>query len=182
MTDTPRLFEHPNQATTPDADAAPARPPSRSDTVGYARRWLSGRLDAEDPTDCPTCGRHARVYRRKLHATIARGLISLYRDGEPHPGWTHTPSLPGDTHEISHAAYWQLIEAAPQRRNDGGRAGYWRLTGNGTRFVQGQLVIHPVVLVFDGTARGWEGTLTDIRGCLGDRFDYNELMGLGGTR
>ena len=68
--------------------------------------------------------------------------------------------------------WWGLIEAPK-----GGKPGMWRVTEAGERFVRGPLNVHSHVVMYDDRMLRFDGELTDIRGALGDRFDYDELMG-----
>ena len=143
-------------------------------TLGEARAMLRELVD--EGHDCPCCGQLAKVYERKINSTMARALITLYTHGGA-DGFRHCPSLPGDTHEISQFAWWGLVTDKDARREDGGRAGYWRLTDKGTAFVTGALAVPKVARVYDHRCLGLAGPEVAITDCLGDRFDYRELMG-----
>jgi hypothetical protein len=126
---------------------------------------------------CPTCGHIDNTYERKIHATLAKALITLYKHSE-WPDFTHCPSLPGDTHEISQLEWWGLIEEERTVRPDGGRAGRWRITVEGARFVKGIHKVEKYAVLEPGPILvGHTGPMVDIKDCLGDKFDYRELMG-----
>lgn len=124
---------------------------------------------------CPSCEQAVKVYRRKLNSTLARALIQLYRHGGEHD-FIHAPSLPGDTHEMSQASWWGLIFDEGQRREDGGRAGFWKLSERGVRFVLGQGRIEEHAVIYNGRCVALEGQAVSILDSLGARFDYAELM------
>lgn len=71
----------------------------------------------EDGHTCPLCTQHAQVYRWSLYSTAAHALILFYREG-------------GTT----------------EPRDDGGRSGYWRVTGRGAAFVRNEIDIPKYVL------------------------------------
>lgn len=141
-------------------------------TLGDARDTLRDLVDQGHP--CPCCTQFAKVYRRKINATMARALISLWRTSDHQ--FVHAPSLPGDTHEMSQLVWWGLIAEEAARREDGGRAGWWRVTDLGERFVLCQARVPKYARIYDGRCLGVHGDLVSIRDCLGDRFDYGELM------
>jgi hypothetical protein len=122
---------------------------------------------------CPGCTQHAKIYRRKINSTMARALITLWRAGE---GFHHGPSLRGDTHELSQLKWWELIEEEPIVREDGGRAGYWRITEKGEWFVKGESMLPRIARIYDSKVLNLVGEPVNIRHCLGSRFNYEELM------
>lgn len=124
---------------------------------------------------CPACDQYARTYSRRLHSTIARALIALYRAGGDDT-YIHGPSLPGDTHELSTAARWDLITEEKITRPDGGRAGFYVLTERGRRFVLRGESISEYVEVYNGETVGFTGDNVSITACLGRKFDYADLM------
>jgi len=142
-------------------------------TLREAKRWLSDRLS--DGAHCPCCGQIAKVYRRKVNSTMARALIQLYRHGGT-TDFVHAPSLPGDTHEMSQLSWWGLIEEERIRREDGGRAGWWKLTERGALYVTNRLQIQEYAVVYDGTLVRLEGQLRSIQAALGKRFNLRDLM------
>jgi hypothetical protein len=79
--------------------------------------------------------------------------------------------------------YWGLVNESDEQRPDGGRAGWWRVTDLGARFVAEDAIVRKYVYVFDGRPVLGPGRVTfdgpyiSIRTALGKRFDYNALMG-----
>lgn len=148
------------------------RSPTGSRTLDDARGWLRERVD--DGATCPCCGQFAKVYRRKINGTMARALITLYR----HAGRTyaHAPSLPGDTHEMSQLSWWGLVEDEGTLRDDGGRAGWWRVTDAGEAFVRDLSTVPKYARIYDHRCLNLVGDPVGIRDALGKRFRYDELM------
>ena len=70
-----------------------------------------------------------------------RSVIALYR--QRRLDWSHLPSvvkrrIPDVAHQggyMTLAGHWDLIEEERALRDDGGRAGVWRVTGTGERFL-----------------------------------------------
>lgn len=148
---------------------------TRYTVLMQARTWLRQRL--RDGEKCPCCGQYAKIYRRSIHASLARSLIRLHQAAKnSEGGWVHVPTAIGPACEIGKARYWGLVEEATVKRDDGGRKGYWRLTPDGQAYVRGHKAIPRYALLYDGRCLGFEGPLVDIRDALADRFDYKKLM------
>lgn len=141
------------------------------------RDWLRGHVD--DGVRCPACDQMAKVYKRPLHSGVARVLIAMYHDDSDPEGWVYIPSLRGIElgGDTAKARYWGLIEERPERRDDGGRAGWWRLTNLGRSFVRGTVSIPKYARIYDGRCLGLKGDPVTIRDVLGQKFNYDDLMG-----
>ncbi len=124
---------------------------------------------------CPLCTQMAKVYRRKINSTMARTLIKLYRAGGT-TNFVHAASLPGDTHEASQLVWWGLVEEERVVRPDGGKAGRWRVTAEGERWVRAAGSVQCYALIYDGRVLGHEGHPYTIGEALGKKFNYFELM------
>lgn len=144
-----------------------------STSLQDAREWLA--LNLREGAICPCCQTVAKVYRRRVHKTIARALIQMYRHGAAHE-FVHTPSLPGDTHEVSQASWWNLIQEEKISRADGGRAGWWKLTPTGVAFVENKIAVPEYALIYDSRLVKLEGDSKSIEDALGKNFNYFELM------
>lgn len=148
---------------------------SENVTLGHAKAWLRSRV--MDGEKCPCCGQMAKVYRRRIHHTIARALITLYRLGrEEDEYWVHVPTAISPACEVGKARYWGLVEEATVLRDDGGRAGWWRLTDEGVMFVRGLHLVQTHAKIYDGRCLGFDGDMVSITDCLGSKFDYQALM------
>lgn len=135
--------------------------------------WL--RKNVDKGAHCPVCEQYAKVYKRKLNAGMARSLIRMYRAGGLE--YVHLPTTIGSrSREEGKLRYWGLVEEELEKRPDGGRSGYWRVTPLGELFIQGGTSVYSHARVYDGRCLSLTGTLIDIKGALGSRFDYDELM------
>lgn len=140
-----------------------------------ARNWLRDRV--EDGASCPCCTQRAQVYKRKINSTMTRALISLYRAEETNEyGFVHAPSLPGDTHEMSQLAWWDLIQEEKIQRPDGGRAGWWRMTETGSAWVRGAISVPTYARIYDSRVLALVGDPCWVKDALGTRFSYHDLM------
>jgi hypothetical protein len=138
-----------------------------------ARDWLRQRLD--EGAKCPCCTQMARIYRRRVNAGMAHSLILMYRKAGK--DWIHLPTeIPARSREEGKLAYWGLAEEATERRDDGGRAGWWRVTERGEQFVLNKITISRWACIYDGRFLRYEGELVSIKDALGAKFDYQLLM------
>jgi hypothetical protein len=147
-------------------------------TLGQARQWLRDRID--EGARCPCCTQYAQVYRWSLYSTATAMLIRLYRVGGIE-SFVESKSvkLPGQGGDATRLRFWGLVEQEPERRQDGGRSGWWRVTDQGRLFVLGAITIPKYAYVFDGRCLRFDGPPVSIRDALGTRFDYSEMMGHG---
>jgi hypothetical protein len=139
------------------------------------RDWLRERV--KHGAECPCCAQYAKVYRRKINASMAVGLIRMYRMADT--DWVHVPDLNLPGGDLLKTRYWGLIESHPEitEREDGSkRVGIWRLTGIGERFVLGGFAVPKYAHIYANRALNYSGPPVSIREALGDRFDYRELM------
>lgn len=143
-------------------------------TLGEARVLLRGLVD--EGHACPCCTQLAKVYRRKLNAGMAVSLIRMYRiQGERE--WIHLPTEIGArSREEGKLRYWGLVEEMTEPREDGGRAGWWRVTDRGGMFVREEIVVLSHAKIYDGRCLALTGARVSILDCLGAKFNYAELM------
>lgn len=131
---------------------------------------------------CPCCGQFSKMYRRKLNNGMAWSLIQIakYFSTSAPDEWLHVERyLKSDSRaaEISKLRFWGLLEDSPQARDDGcPHSGFWKITQKGRLFVSCEIRVPSHVFIFNNTCYGHSETDTDIRECLGDRFNYEELM------
>jgi hypothetical protein len=147
---------------------------SESMSLEEARAWLRERID--DGAKCPCCTQLAKVYRRKITSGMAQALIVMWRvHGD---AYFHLPSISDRwrSRDESFLRFWGLIEEATEKRDDGGRAGWWRVTPLGVAFVRGRERVPKYARIYDGRRLSLEGELISIFDALGERFDYRELM------
>jgi len=142
-------------------------------TLGEARDWLRERI--EDGEECPCCRQFAKVYRRRLYATMAHELILCWRAGGT--DWFYLPDTIQRGGDVAKCRYWGLMQEAEGVRDDGSsRHGWWRVTDVGQRFVRGQTSVMSHARIYDGRCLGLVGEPITIQEALGQRFDYAELM------
>lgn len=140
-------------------------------------------LQTGKQSSCPCCGRHAQIYRRTFHSSMAYQLIRLYRLGGAnqfiHVSKLILPNMAGSG-DFSKAKYWGLIipkdkaiydTDTPSKAN-----GFWQLTQEGVEFVKGKTDITREVHIFDDEVVALSPDTITIREALGNKFNYDELM------
>lgn len=120
------------------------------------------------------------TYMYKLGVVHARCAIGLWRHGNgSERKWVHVGErLNFRGGNYAKARYWGLIEQSSEVAEDGNNSGDWRLTPLGQQWVLEEITLPQRVQL------GAKGTLltepfgapVDIRGALGTKFDYRELM------
>lgn len=154
-----------------------------STPLGQAKAWLREEI-AGDGAPCPCCRKPMKVYRRGISATVAKALINAYRKHRREPFHTNTLGLPGG--DFQKLAYRGFLERESKDRDpDAPGVGIYRITEDGVAFVLGTLRVDSHALVVwdpDRAETVCVGTTPlkgqiSIREALGNRFDYDELMG-----
>lgn len=137
----------------------------------------------EDGEKCPCCTQFAKVYKRKIHASMASALLAIYRAsratrGNEMPFIEISKILPHK--QVADAAklrYWGLIQEEPSVRSDGSeRTGFWRITQRGVEFARNRSQEPKYAKLYDGRCLGFDGGVVTIKDALGKKFDYGELM------
>lgn len=135
--------------------------------------------EADIGASCPCCGQHVQRYRRTINAASAAMLILAHGRHGMRP--FHQPALEkwagftaGDWAKLR---YWNLIEERDELVDDDHkpRAGWWAVTIEGVRFLEGRATAPRYTIVFDGQPLRHEGEDIGIEHALGTRYDYREL-------
>jgi hypothetical protein len=144
-------------------------------TLSEAQQWLADRI--KTGARCPCCNQYTKVYRRQINSGMARSLIAMYLHG-PQGQWVHLPTQVGArSREEGKLRYWGLVEEQLDiQRADGGRAGYWRVTDAGRKWVTGNSTVPKFVAVYNNTVLRTFGDNISISDALGSKFNYTELM------
>lgn len=152
-----------------------ALPPIRSSlTLAEAREILAWNL--EEGLDCLCCAQRAQVYRWSLYSTAARLLFRLYRVGGT-TKFVESKAVKGvGQGDASRLRMWGLVEQESDRRPDGGKSGWWRVTELGERFIYKQATIPRHTWVYDGAVVWQEGDPRTIEDALGKHFNWRDMM------
>ena len=148
-------------------------------TLDQARVWLAERVN--EGVRCPCCAQMAREYRRKLNQGMAAALVRMYMAHGT--AWQlKTETLKGvgpAARDESLLRHWGLLEESQVRREDGGRAGWWRVTDKGEMFVLGHKSVNSHIVLYANEFRGYHGDLVTIYDCIDSAFSLAELMAEG---
>lgn len=140
-------------------------------TLAQARKWLGDRLDKGET--CPCCDQFAKIYKRAITKNMANILTVLpTRDAEGEPVWFKgSEAVKDNSGDLAKLRYWGLIEEEKERRPDGGRSGWWRVTPLGRKFLMGKVTVSKYAVLYNGKLIDFEGAQVNIRELLPFRFD-----------
>lgn len=132
---------------------------------------------------CPCCDQMVKLYRRKLNSGMAYGLIKAFVLGG-YKDFIHVPTvftqngINTSNSEFSKLKYWGLVEEQINEDTKKRNSGFWRITEKGMNFIRRSIGVPKYVYLFDGRAIKPEGEddTVWIDECLGDKFDFQELM------
>lgn len=145
-------------------------------TVAEARELLRP-LAQDGGHHCPLCRQLAKVYRRKIHTTMARALIRAYRHNGRAMAYLPDTLTHRENADWAKLVYWGLIEAEVDVRGDGSvRTGKWRVTDAGEHWIWRETWVPKYADIYDGRLLRLVGEPVSIIDALGARFDYGELM------
>jgi hypothetical protein len=144
------------------------------DSLEAARIWLREMLD--EGVICPCCGQRAQRYRWTLPGSAVRYLLRMYELGGTVGFVESRLAKPAGTPQVSHIpAMWGLLEEERERRPDGGKSGWWRVTDVGERFIMGD-PIPKYAYVYNGRVEGHDGSPQTISDRLGRPFNWHDHM------
>lgn len=132
---------------------------------------------------CECCDQFCKVYKRRIHTTMARSLIWLHRYMllRPDIGWVPTGAvgpryiISGDFAKLEH---WGLIREREKDPGDTMRktSGFWQITPAGREFAVMRLIVPCHVYLYNNEITGWSNKKINIIDALGEKFDYQELI------
>lgn len=146
-------------------------------TIKDARISLraAARLEGEH---CPVCGQFAKVYKRKIYATMARDMILLWQKSGT--DWAYLPDVvPERGGNLVKMRYWGFLE---KRTNEDGSAkvGWWRVTEKGEAWIRGETTVPKFALIYNGKCLGLlpgpQSDSVSVTDALAARFSYKALM------
>jgi len=151
-------------------------------TLKEAKDFL--RKNFDEGADCPCCGQFVKLYKRKITSSMAQGLIVISKRnevGEYFHLLTFFKNIKftqaGIAGDLSKLRWWGLLEMQEGTREDGNpNTGYYCLTKNGKLFVGGLLKVKKYVFIYNNVVRSKSDEFTDIKECLGDKFNYDDLI------
>lgn len=142
------------------------------------------RKNWEKGTKCPACGQHVQVYRYKLFMTSAVALIQLYilSIKNPTTEYFHVSKFAeANTTKIrsphfAELRFWNLVRPMDSKTGTHNASGFWKITEKGKTFVRGRESVAKYIKIYNNKFVGFEGDQVTIKDCLGNKFDYSEVM------
>jgi hypothetical protein len=125
---------------------------------------------------CPKCGQRVRVWKKSIISTAVASLcrlVAMYR-GEALHHDEFTVLL--KDRNFSQLKLWGLVETAENRDPAKRASGKWHPTEKGIEFVAERRVVPKFVVTMNNVVERFEGPNIGVRGALGARFDYQELI------
>jgi len=124
---------------------------------------------------CPCCDQTVKVYKRAINKGMVTDLISLYKHSTCDFVHITDFTTPHSSREIGTLKLWGLVERMPIDSGNKRTSGMYRITEQGTKFVDGTLAVQKYALMYNSKCLGHEGKHVFIQDCL-DPFNYRELM------
>lgn len=145
-------------------------------TIEEAKKQLEN--DWFEGAKCPCCGQLVKRYARKLTASMARGLISLYKQTNNTTYPLHIKKIEAvNGGEFAQLKRWGLIKEADNTESYKRRSGYWFITRKGVDFIKGNVQVPKYCDTYNGKTLGFSQEMTTIKEALSNKFNYAELMG-----
>ena len=153
------------------------------ETLDEAREFIADGMFTPGGVPCPCCEQNVKLYPRKLNSGMASMLLYIWRaTQEGHGPWIHVShhfleqKKNAVAQEYSKLRFWGLLEE--QVDGAGKRVpGVWRITDKGIDFAEDRITVPRTAFVFNNKVWAMSEDTTDIKTALGDKFDYDELMG-----
>jgi hypothetical protein len=160
-------------------DGATDEPEEDGITLVQAKAELTAGL--EEGIACPCCGQFAKLYERRINSGLAACLVWLVREYLDSKDWIDVPRKAPRfvlrNREMGRLRHWGLV--VQQKNEDKAKktSGMWKPTTIGVKFVCRELTVPKKVRLFNNQFQGFSDEEVGILECLGDKFDYNKLMG-----
>jgi hypothetical protein len=125
---------------------------------------------AERGSTCPCCGQFVKAYKRRIRGNHARFLIDVARLSTAESPWVHYKACHFAGRDYAYLHHYGLAVGKP-------RAGLWKITELGARFLMGKAEIPEWIMIFNNSVVARAEAQIDVRTCLSSGgFDYDELM------
>lgn len=128
----------------------------------------------DEGMDCPCCDRWAKVYKRPISDSMAKGLVAAYKTfGAMKYGSLQEVRKQNDLHirEEAKLRFWDLLEGRGK-----GKDAEWRVTELGEQWILKKATVPKYAWIFDNELIGLSGPDTTIDDAMQEYFDYDALM------
>jgi len=147
-----------------------------------ARKQMMDAAHRSGGTNCPLCGKHVQVYRRKFNSRMALIMMDTFRVFERYPGrYLEIGNYCAKRHgyisgEHAKLVWWGMLKKQHVASERGAKsAGLYRMTTLGFDFVHHRVSVPSHVFEYRSAILKWEGQI-NIVDALGEGFNYHELM------
>lgn len=144
--------------------------------------------------ECPTCGRKAKFYNRKLSVNLCLALIHIVKYYRHHPSqpdqldyfdytelFNEHPKLKVDFPKLQ---YWDLVEAKGAMKKRKGKDVFvketrmYRISENGIKFAQREIAVPLTAIVYNNVVKGHlinpHATIDKILADAG--YEYDQMI------
>ncbi len=134
----------------------------------------------EHSTTCPTCDRHAKIYKRKLSTNAIKFLTSLIKHFSASSLPIHYKDCDFGSRDYPALRWWGLAETYKSEETSKNWSGYWIPTDKGISFAKSHISIPKYVHTYNGEVIDIdtedETPELFITNIIGEKFNYAELM------
>jgi hypothetical protein len=140
----------------------------RETTLTEARAAVQQSKEDGVFSHCPCCDQGVKVYPRRITSTMVRQLHQIVHARQPvKPRDIKFLSAGRDTAKM---AYWGLVVQTLH--------GGWTATVRGRQFLYGKCAVPEIAFVYNQQCIGFSENLCTVRDRVGEKFNYDELMGV----
>jgi len=147
-------------------------------TIEEVRRVMQDKLFKG--TNCPCCGQHAKIYKRRLNSGMVASLIWLVLKYEETGDWVEpqktAPRYVLANREMGKLLHWSLVDIKENDDTSRRTSGLWMPTPLGVDFAKNNVFISTYVYLYTNDVVGFSQITTNAREALGKKFNYDELM------
>lgn len=141
---------------------------------------LNQEKDIDKGYVCDCCGSYVKRYTRSFNCNMALTLV-LLRKFNIHGFIKIEDFLIANGRrrcgDFSYLVHYGLLEKMQGERKDGSKKnGYYKITGRGLMFADGNLKVPSKFMIFNNSFQGFKGENIGVKEALGKKFDYSELM------
>ena len=149
------------------------------DTLEIAKNDLRQGWKTTSGAICACCQQTVKLYNRKLCSTAAVGLIRLVRLYNGDLQYHHVTELgqAGSGGEFARLEHWGLIHPMINNESSKRCSGLWMPSLDGILFAYNKINVSSHLLIYNGKSYGLSEDKISIKQALGNKFDYQELMG-----
>jgi hypothetical protein len=134
---------------------------------------------------CPCCGQLVKLYKYKMDASKALGMICAYKLDKKYNGESFhlTRDFSTFLKKNANALHYTKMQYYDFLRPDTSKddpakkgSGWYNVTQKGRDFVEGRTSVPGAFYVYDGKCIGFGKETVNIHDALAEKFNYEELM------